>query len=463
MAVVSDLNILLLEDNALDAELIILKLRAGGVAFRPTHVQTRQEFVDALHGREFDLILSDFSLPGFDGISALEIAQRCAPEVPFLFVSGALGEDLAIDTLKRGATDFVVKQRLDRLVPAVRRALGEVEARIERKRAQESLRFLSRASELLGTSLDYGTTIEQLAELALDGLADACVIDTIEDDATLRRHVAGHPDAPVATLQRLGPDDRDGSGAFAQVLGTARVLVLEVDAEDRSAFDAAFPRRAERRALGELGVRSVLIVPLRIGEQILGSLVLLRSQGTPRSYGPNERALAEELARRAALAIDNARLHRATEAARRDAEAASRAKDRFLAMLSHELRTPLTPVMLTVNALLDEPQLNESVRSALETIRRNVGLEASLIEDLLDVTRIVQGKLTLKREVVDVHPLIQQALIICQDEISSGKFTVEPRLDAVSSHVDGDPRGSSKSSGIWSKTPSNSHPSAERS
>lgn len=68
MAVVSDLNILLLEDNALDAELIILKLRAGGVAFRPTHVQTRQEFVDALHGREFDLILSDFSLPGFDGL-----------------------------------------------------------------------------------------------------------------------------------------------------------------------------------------------------------------------------------------------------------------------------------------------------------------------------------------------------------------------------------------------------------
>jgi CheY-like chemotaxis protein len=121
------------------------------------------------------------------------------------------------------------------------------------------------------------------------------------------------------------------------------------------------------------------------------------------------------------------------------AEAASRAKDRFLAMLSHELRTPLTPILLTVNALLDDPQLPESIRTPVEMIHRNVELEASLIEDLLDITRIVQGKLNLKREVVDVHPLIRQALAICRAEVAAAGIHSELSLEAAATHVDGDP------------------------
>ena len=130
------LRILNLEDSPLDAELVRATLNEGGVECEILRVQTRAAFVGALEGGGFDLILADYSLPSFDGLSALEVAQEMSPEVPFVLVSGALGEERAIEALKSGATDYVLKQRLERLAPAVQRAVREAEERAERKRAE---------------------------------------------------------------------------------------------------------------------------------------------------------------------------------------------------------------------------------------------------------------------------------------------------------------------------------------
>jgi PAS domain S-box-containing protein len=130
-----------------------------------------------------------------------------------------------------------------------------------------------------------------------------------------------------------------------------------------------------------------------------------------------------------------AALHDAKDAA----ESASRAKDQFLAMLSHELRTPLTPVLLMATAMLEDPETSPEVRPLLELTRRNVELEARLIDDLLDITRISRGKLQLNREVVDAHDLIQQALEICRGDIRTGELQVELDLRATHHHVDADP------------------------
>ena len=138
-----DLVILLLEDNVLDAELTCASL---GIEEGDCHVERVDEeatFESALRGRTFDLILADYSLPSFDGITALDIAQRLQPETPFIFVSGALGEELAIETLKRGATDYVLKHRLERLRPSVLRALREREERKQRQFAETRLRQLA--------------------------------------------------------------------------------------------------------------------------------------------------------------------------------------------------------------------------------------------------------------------------------------------------------------------------------
>ncbi|KLB07281.1 response regulator, partial [Xanthomonas hortorum] len=112
------IRILMLEDNALDAELIGAQLAAGRLKFEATRVWTRETFLDALATREHDIILADHVLPGFDGDSALQLAQEVAPEIPFIFVSGTLTEELAVQALTRGARDYVVKQRLQRLPDA---------------------------------------------------------------------------------------------------------------------------------------------------------------------------------------------------------------------------------------------------------------------------------------------------------------------------------------------------------
>ncbi|MEK6569879.1 MAG: PAS domain S-box protein, partial [Bacteroidota bacterium] len=140
-------QILHLEDNAIDAQFVQSLLVDEGIASNVTLVQSRDEFSTALEQGEFDVIISDFTLPSFDGSAALAIAREKRPDVPFIFVSGTIGEDAAIDSLLSGATDYVLKHELSRLAPAVRRALRESEERKERRRAEEELRKLSSAVE----------------------------------------------------------------------------------------------------------------------------------------------------------------------------------------------------------------------------------------------------------------------------------------------------------------------------
>ncbi len=134
------LTILYLEDSAQDAELVCSMLENEGFHCAVTRVETKDSFIDSLRTRQFDLIISDFSLPSFDGKSALHFAQQLAPDIPFVFVSGTIGEDAAIESLLNGASDYVLKQKLSRLIPAVRRALHEAETQRERETAEYRLR-----------------------------------------------------------------------------------------------------------------------------------------------------------------------------------------------------------------------------------------------------------------------------------------------------------------------------------
>ncbi|HVH87920.1 MAG TPA: PAS domain S-box protein, partial [Terriglobales bacterium] len=139
MSVESPLRILLLEDSTDDAGLIRELLEADHFVCEINRVQTRAEFLAALDNDSIDLILSDYTLPSFDGLSALKLVLSARPDLPFIFVSGTLGEEVAVEALKIGATDYVLKTRLSRLVPAVYRALRETEERAKRKLAEEAL------------------------------------------------------------------------------------------------------------------------------------------------------------------------------------------------------------------------------------------------------------------------------------------------------------------------------------
>ena len=130
----------MVEDDDADAQIVQHTLQRGNVHYTADRVDNKHAFVRELEKRQPNLILSDFSLPSFDGYSALAIAKEKYPDVPFIFVTGTLGEEVAIETLKKGATDYVLKQRLTRLVPSVHRALREAQERAERRRAEEQLR-----------------------------------------------------------------------------------------------------------------------------------------------------------------------------------------------------------------------------------------------------------------------------------------------------------------------------------
>ncbi len=136
----AEVRVLIVEDNEADSELALRKLRKDGIALSAVRVASEQEFRAALRTGEWDIIISDFSLPGFDGLSALTIATGEAPHIPFLFLSGTIGEERAIDALQRGAVDYVLKSNLNRLAPAVRRALSDAAQRAAQRVAEDRLR-----------------------------------------------------------------------------------------------------------------------------------------------------------------------------------------------------------------------------------------------------------------------------------------------------------------------------------
>ncbi|MBP1647648.1 MAG: aphA [Bacteroidetes bacterium] len=146
----SPIRILHLDDNPLDAQLVAmtLEIEQGKMPSTVNCVQTRGEFLSALKAGGFNIILSDYRMPDFDGDQALKLAQEICPDIPFIMVTGELGEELVIETLKRGATDYVLKDRIFRLVPAIERALGEAENQARRREAEERLRESQRTLAL---------------------------------------------------------------------------------------------------------------------------------------------------------------------------------------------------------------------------------------------------------------------------------------------------------------------------
>ena len=167
----ADIRVLMLEDSAIDAELVTSNLDGTGRRYRIDWVNDRPSFVEALSQRHFDVILADYSLPDFDGLTALIMARKALPHTPFIFVSGIVGEEFATNAITRGATDYVVKRNLSRLPAAIDRALAESRERTERLRAEEALREreiqLREANETLEAKVKIRTEELMQVEAAL--------------------------------------------------------------------------------------------------------------------------------------------------------------------------------------------------------------------------------------------------------------------------------------------------------
>ncbi len=156
-------RILILEDVPVDAELMERQLKKGGLNFVSKRVDNREDFIAALSGFSPDLILADYKLPNFDGLSALEIKKEKYPDVPFIFVSGSMGDELAVETLKKGAVDYVLKDKLVQLVPSIERAFHDVEVTNNLKEKISQLEMM--VDSMAGRELKMIELKKEIAEL----------------------------------------------------------------------------------------------------------------------------------------------------------------------------------------------------------------------------------------------------------------------------------------------------------
>jgi PAS domain S-box-containing protein len=294
------LRILHLEDNPTDAELIQAMLETEGIICDVTRVDTQADFFASLEHGGFDLILTDYTLPSFDGLSALKIALEKCPDVPFIFVSGTLGEEVAIEALKIGATDYILKQRLSRIVPSVHRALREAKERAERKRAEASLSEEKRLLEMIAKGNSLSMILDALCrlveELSKGSLASILLLDS---DGNRLWHGAA-PSLPKSYIDAI---DGGFIGPAAGSCGTAAYRKEPVIVSDI----AQDPLWADYRDLAlPHGLRACWSTPVLASDgRVLGTFAIYSRE--PRSPTPQQQNIIEQITDLASIAIERKR------------------------------------------------------------------------------------------------------------------------------------------------------------
>lgn len=301
--------------------------------------------------------------------------------------------------------------------------LASVHDITERKATERSTRFLAEAGEILSRSLDYEETLRAISALIVPRFTDWCFIDLAEEDGGYRRVAVGHPSGAeneviARRLQRTYAPNNTVYGVTG-TLERGRMAVMNDVSDD--ILIAAARDEEHRAALFSIGMRCFISVPMTSHGTTFGVITFVGTN-VRTCFEPADVALAEELARRVALAVDNAWLYRS-------AQEANRAKDEFLANLSHELRTPLTAILGWVHLLqlgdLEPAQLT----LGLQTIRQSGEAQARLVDELLDVSRIITGKL---------H--INPASIVLADVVVSAVAAIRPAADARRQRIEVDVR-----------------------
>jgi PAS domain S-box-containing protein len=300
------------------------------------------------------------------------------------------------------------------------RLMQEQAARAAAEIAGRRAELLAEASRVLGTSFDYETTLETLAHLAVPRLADFCTVDMADTDGVYRRLGVAHAvDGGEALLRRLdhfSPEDLSERHPLIRVLTTGQpVLVREIK---EGALDQLGMPPERLETLKQLDPRSLVCVPLVASGRVIGAVTLV-STVSGRLFDSDDLAMAEELARRAGLAVENARLFR-------EAQAATAARDEMLGIVAHDLRNPLNTIMMASDIMMELPAtapISEG-RRTIEMVRRAADRMNRLIQDLLDVKRIESGRLVVEPRPQSVASVVTEAMEMLRPLATGNSLTL---------------------------------------
>jgi signal transduction histidine kinase len=469
-------RILVVEDSATQAAALAHLLEQEG--YHIVVARAGERAMELVRSERFDLVLSDVVMPD---ISGYDVARRVKADpklrdLPVVLLT-SLNDPLAIVRgVASGADSYVTKPYLpERLLARVRAAidrprraadavpavpvdvtllgssftiaadtehiLGLVVLSYEDlmltsaavRAAEQRARFLAEAGELLSASNDGDQVLKDLARLAVPSIADVCIVDALNDDGSVRRVEVVRSDSSMdALVASLETPTADGTLPLSTRISPQRTFL-----------DFPDVTTAEGGALTAFGVRCFISAPLMARDETLGALILL-STSSDRTYGDDDLDLATDLARRAALAVDNARLYQ-------QAQQATRARDDVLGIVSHDLRNPLNTINMAATFLLDVIgpaglTIQSGVAGAapmslppkLEIIVRAVKRANALIEDLLDVTRIDAKRLAVDPAMVDGQSLLDEALADAGSVTSNADIAVTYGWEGEAARVSAD-------------------------
>jgi PAS domain S-box-containing protein len=303
----------------------------------------------------------------------------------------------------------------------------------ERERAAERAAFLAQTGKVVGGSLDYEATLTAVANLAVPAIADWCAVDIIGENGAIERLAVAHVDPTKTELARTIRDryeDPRSPYSIQHVIRTGEPAMISQITDDM--IVAAAKGDQERiEMVRSLGLVSYVCVPLVAHGRTLGALTFASAE-SGRRYDEDDRAFAQEVADRAALAVDNARAYK-------EAQVASRLKDEFLATLSHELRTPLNAILGYARLLNSGMMAADKQPNALATVERNATALAQMVEDVLDVSRIISGKIRLNIQPVDVPSVVRNAVNTIMPAADAKQIRIQTIVDPVAAPVAGDP------------------------
>jgi PAS domain S-box-containing protein len=354
-------NVLSLEDSDLDFEIISEQLIKAGYNLNITRAENEREFTDLISHNLYDIILADYNLPQFDAFEALKICLNYCPDVPLICVSGSIGEMRAIELLKKGAVDYVIKDRIERLPFAVKRALEDAKEKIARQQMEESLRQSEeRLRDIMFSTMDWVWEVDEQGRYTYSSQRDIDLFDVAPDE------IIGK-----TPFDFMAPEEAERVGAIFTELAAKKLPIKDL----------------ENWNIGKDGKKICLLT---------NGVPILDTNGQLRGYrGVDKNITDRKLAEQELIN------------AKEKAEESDRLKTAFLSNMSHEIRTPLNSIIGFSDLLLDPFFDKEQQLQFVNIIKKSGNNLIAIIDDIMDIAKIETGQLTVENNQFSVCQFIK--------------------------------------------------------